>query len=217
MNISPAFLLATIALYGLCVAVAVGMILRLRDRARNRGALGMSLVLAVFRDVVVLAALPILASIAAFFLPSFAYPFFGGADPAGLREIGAFAVAQGVWSVPSACFYVLGTRLLRERFSLRKVVVYTLASLAVLGVASVESRSALPPFAAGVIAQVVGGVLPLSAVSALPPQVAISVDGSATTMDWDSISIVRTGWLCAALVLGYLFLKPRLAAPDERS
>jgi len=216
MNISFPFLLVMIVLYGVCTAVAIGFILRLRARARCENQTGAKSIFPTFRDIVALAALPIVASIAVFFAPAVVRGIFIGEARPALQEAGAFAVAQLIWSIPSACFHVLGTRLLRERFSLRKIVGYTMLSLVALGLVSLLSRSALPQFLAGMIAQVVAGVLPMSALSSLPAKISISINSGSMGIDWQSVSFVRASSLCAAVVLGYLLLKPRVFGHGER-
>jgi hypothetical protein len=217
MHISLPFLLITMTLYGLCTAVAVGLILRLRDRARIERSSGAKFIVAVLGDIIGLAALPIAASIGVFFGPTLVSGFFSGDATSALGQVGAFATAQLIWSAPSACFYVLGTRLLRERFSLRKVVRYALLSLCALGLVALVSRSGVPQFAAGIVAQVVAGLLPMSALSALPAKISIGIDGGSTRFYEDSISLGRASCLCVVIALGYLLLKLSHIDSDDRA
>jgi hypothetical protein len=211
MNISYAYLFFVIALYAMCLGTAVYYVLRIRRMTTANRSMPDRLV-AVVRDVVVLALLPLAASIVVFFLPTIGRAIFVGGNPvsASLYELAKFVGAQFVWSLPSACFYVLGTRLWGKRFTLRKVMLSALAAFAVCAIVVIVTGSAFPQLAAGLVAQIVAGILPLSVTSSFPPVVSIGVDGIWRGFGGTMPSITRAGCLCAGIVLAYAYLKHRL-------
>ena len=211
MSISLTHLLVVLVLYAVCAGTAVWYVLRLR-KLTTRHSTTNELVVTILRDTAVLALLPIAASIVVFFLPSVIHAALVGDGPTSPRpdELAGFFYAQLIWSLPSACFYVLGTRLLGQRFTLRKVMLAAVALLAICAVLALATGSALPQYVAGLVAQVVAGVLPLSVTSSFPATISIRTDGGWGGFNGATTSIVRAGCLCAAVVLGYVYLQHRL-------
>ena len=203
MSISLTHLLVVLVLYAVCAGTAVWYVLRLR-KLTTRHSTTNELVVTILRDTAVLALLPIAASIVVFFLPSVIHTVLVGDELAG------FFYAQLIWSLPSACFYVLGTRLLGQRFTLRKVMLTAVALLAICAVLALATGSALPQYVAGLVAQVVTGVLPIMVTSSFPATISIRTDGGWAGFNGATTSIVRAGCLCAAVVLGYVYLQHRL-------
>jgi hypothetical protein len=72
-------------------------------------------------------------------------------------------------------------------------------------------RSEVPLRAAGVIAQLVGGVLPLSVASSLPAVIRLDVAGGAVVNDWGAPSLLRAGILVAVVVVVYWLMRRRIA------
>ena len=219
MAISILRMLISIALYSICAATAAWYILHLSKLAPAKDQPARRLVFSMVRDIAVLSVVPIVASIIVLFGPSVVKTVLINGESASspFSELVAFCVAQMIWSLPSACFYVVATRLLRERFSLRKVVTSSIALFGVFAILALMSGSPWPLLAAGVVAQVVAGVLPLSVASSLPATLSITTNGGWSGVDWGSVSIARAACLCAAVLSGYLFLKNRRSRFDRKA
>jgi hypothetical protein len=204
MQISILHLLATLAIYFAISAAPLAFVVRLWRLADHERAQPV----AAIRAVGCIAALVLLstaASLALLVVP--AWPLNAAAQAYGASVsatgLASLCAAQAIWSMPSAGFHVLGPRLIGPRCSLRNIARCSTVLLLSLLALSFVDRSAESLHVGGLLAQVVTGFLPLSAVS--NSTIVLSTDASVGLPRLEATALVpRTIGLCTVIGLGLL-------------
>ncbi len=205
MSISWAQLAITMVLYGGCVALTAWLLSRIKRRAVEGDELSISTAWRVGVEIAAVTILPVVVAVVLLLVPDAlgATSTEHGDVANAFAEVLRAALAQTIWSFPSACFYVAAARLLGDGLSLFRVFGYAIALFLALGAIALLGHFSTPIKAAELIAQVVGGILPLSAGASIPATFHIQAATGAFTVDWNAISAVRALVLCGLILISY--------------
>lgn len=201
MNISTWSMVVAVGLYAVSLLPTIWLLTWIRSSATRTESRSSLARLAL--DVGLLACVPIAVSIVFLWLVPALLSMTGAKvsrDAFSAALVGDFFVAQLIWSLPSACFYVLVLKIWALKAPLFRVSSFAIAAMLVLLIAARIGASDAFMFAAGVVAQVFGGVLPMSAAAAVSPVLSMDLRaGHVATVDWSNISVVRTSLICLLL------------------
>ncbi len=205
MSISWAQLAITMVLYGGCVALTAWLLSRIKRRAVEGDELSISTAWRVGVEIAAVTILPVVVAVVLLLVPDAL-----GATSTEHGDAGE-CVRRSLEGSTRADDLVLSERMFLccrcpparrwtvavPRVRIRHCPVFALGAIALLG------HSSTPIKAAELIAQVVGGILPLSAGASIPATFHIQAATGAFTVDWNAISAVRALVLCGLILISY--------------
>jgi hypothetical protein len=205
VNIQPTSLLLVIALFAITFFLTKWVLDHLGKTASEAGAkspAGQARLFLLRMATLVLC--PLALALLLIRIPSL---FFAGTsdDVPSLRGIADFAYVQLLWSLPSGAFYACVLGWPERKVSVRRVVAYCLSIAAVfLLLATITDIDRVFDIA-GVLAQLVSGIVPFSAGSAASG-IVVHVSPSGFNADWSKYArpargLILTMALCVIYVI----------------
>lgn len=212
MDISIGSMLVTISLYGVCVAFTIWLLRRLRERAEKSAPMrGWREARQLAGHILLLAVLPVGVSVIVLWLPHITYTALGGEGTlrSDVAQVFRFFMAQLIWSLPSACLYVLAMRILKEQFSVWRMFAAGVATLLLTALVALFTGWSLPTESAPLIAQLLGGILPMSSAAGSSNVYALNVAPTSMAIDWHDISLLRAATLSVLVCTAFGALRWR--------